>query len=135
MARIKYYGNEHKMLKEIGFNNNKQIENDDALKIIKKITRHFKFSVSSIRFYGGIVNNRGMAYPNGCIRLQNQPKIGTILHELAHVYNLNKYHNWRHSKKLMRTVKRFAKYTLKKNYWNMGIPEESFIEVMEKVIL
>ena len=91
-----------------------KVTDKEAVKICKKLARHFKFYISKIRFYG---YKRGFVNAYGIIRLPHNPSIGIICHECAHLLEYEKYHNFRHNKKLLNIMKRFINYCRKKNYW------------------
>lgn len=87
----------------------------EALKITNKLARHFKISLGEMRFYG---NGGGCAYyTRSSIRLPHNPSLLLIIEELAHLYNVQKYRNGHHTKKLMKTIGKMVKYAKKKNYW------------------
>jgi len=116
MTWIKFYDKERE---EFPLEAELTVSDKDCVKICKKIARHFKFHLGEIRFYGRNGYHNCEAYDDGSIRFVHNPSILHICHELAHIHNLQKYGNWRHNKKLLRTIKRFVNYCRKKNYWNM----------------
>lgn len=110
---LKYY---EKMWKKFRTEYDYHISDKEAIKVCKKLARHFKIPLKDVRFYG---KHRGMAYTNYKIRIPHKPSIGIICHELAHLFNYQKYHNWYHNKRLLRTEKKFVNYCRKKQYWNL----------------
>ena len=112
--RLKFYGDERR---EFPTEFNMKITQDEAEKITKKLSRHFKFTAPEINFR----YNRedcGLAKLGGWImNLPKSPNLGIMIHELAHFHNYEKYKNSNHSKKLMKTIRRFVNYCRKKNYW------------------
>ena len=114
MWKVKFYADEREEFpNEFGM----KITQDEALKIIKKLSRHFKFRCPGVVFkYSD--GDRGLAKLGGWImNLPKSPNLGITLHELAHFHNQEKYKNSNHNKKLMRTLRRFMKYCRNKNYW------------------
>jgi len=111
MTYLKFYQDEHKEFEtEFKF----KVSNEHAKKIVRKLSLHFEFRVNSIRFYGN--RQSGTAYPYA-IRLSNNPNISLICHECAHLYNRQKTGDWGHNKKLMKTIRKFVRYSCKKGYW------------------
>lgn len=118
--RIKYYAIEDKALDEINFNSKLKVNEKDALRIVKKLSRHFKLNEPEIYFYGKI--DYGFACRNkNKIKLAHEPSLGVLIHELGHIWiNQNKLFTGKaHTKKLLRIVKRFAKYIMNKEYWGI----------------
>jgi len=111
MANLKYYAKERERFKT---ESELRFTDSDSLKITKKLARHFKFSLSEVRFWG---YRSGLARSLTRIRLSHSPSLLLIAHELAHIFNKQKYGNWRHSKKLTKTVSRFLHYCAKMSYW------------------
>lgn len=118
MVYLKYYEIEKKELANMGFNLDGVLDEKTSLKMVKKLSRHFKINEPEIYFYGKI--DYGFAYrEKNLIKLAHNPTIGTLIHELGHIYiNQNNLNMGKaHTKKLLRIVKRFAKYIIKKEYW------------------
>jgi len=114
MVWLKFYQKERqRFLKAF----NHKVTDEQARKIIKKLVRHFKIPLVLIDFRGH--HGGGHAHSN-IISVSHNPAIGVLCHELAHVFNKAKYGNWKHNKKLMRTIGTFIKYCEKKNYWENG---------------
>lgn len=86
-------------------------------KVCRKIARHFKFEVSSIYFRGRQLSAYSW-YNEKRIRFCHNPSFLLVAHELAHLYNFQKYHSGRHDKKLMKTIEKFLLYCEKKNYFS-----------------
>lgn len=122
MAYLNFYREEHK---EFETEFNFKVSNKHAKKIIRKLSLHFEFKVNSIRFYGN--RQSGLAYPYS-IRVSNNPNILLICHECAHLHNKQKTGDWRHSKKLMKTIKKFVHYSRKKGYWLNSILTKNGLE-------
>lgn len=105
---LKFYLQERQLFPE-AFST--KVSDDLARKIVKKLIRHFygrkASSCPSVRFYG---HKQSGALGWG-MRLSHNPSIGLICHEVAHMRVS------RHSKKLMRLIKKMVKYCKKKNYW------------------
>lgn len=120
MANLKYYEKERERFKT---ESELRFTDSDSLKITKKLARHFKFRVSEIRFWGN--RGKGQARNISQIRLSHSPSLLLIAHELGHLFNKQKLGNWRHSKRLTKTVSRFLVYCRKKAYWG-------FIPVSQK---
>jgi hypothetical protein len=99
--------------------------NKDKVGIItKKLCRHFKIGLVSIRYYGNGVGDSGQAtLSKRVMRLDHCPSYRTLIHELSHFYikDNGMVIEKHHTKKMMRTIKMFAKYVMKKNYWKKGI--------------
>ncbi len=111
--RLKFYEKERE---EFPTEFNMRITQKDAEKINKKISRHFKFKAPTIMFRYN--TDHGLAKYGGWImNLPKSPNLGLLLHELAHFNNYEKTGKGNHTKKLMRTIRRFIKYCQKKNYW------------------
>jgi hypothetical protein len=102
---------------------NIQIEDKIAFIIINKIKRHFKFIVNEVSFNA---YKNGTAFINSSkIRIPSNTTIGMVLHELAHLYNFQKFNNYNHNKKLLKTILRFYKYCIKLNWWRLiQLPEK-----------
>ncbi len=104
--KLKFYENERKEYPEIF---NMDITQSDAYKITKKITRHYKFKMPTIKFRYN--TQHGLAkYDSWIMNLPKQPTLGLLLHELAHFHNEEKKGNGYHNKKLMTVIRRFIKY-------------------------
>ena len=118
---LKYYEKENQMFEAVGFDKDLRVTEKDALKIIRKLCRHFKFAEPEVVFYGQR-DSGAMFYDTCVIRLNHQPKISLLIHELCHFWQvrLGICRRW-HTKKLIRLVKRMAKYVMKKNYWIGGV--------------
>ena len=126
MARLKFYENERIMLDKLGFKprNNRITEKKHILLVIKKLCKHFKFDLPDVRFYGN--SDSGSAkVKSRVIRLDHNPSYQVVIHELAHIYNHDNDLDGEkcHTKKLMKTIKKFAKYIMKKQYWVKPEPE------------
>lgn len=122
MARLKFYEDEQCMLDSIGFKpRSVRIMNKNEVKIItKKLCRHFKIELVSIRYYGNGVGDSGQATLNKRVmRLDHYPSYRTLIHELSHFYikDNGMVVEKHHTKIMMRTIKKFAKYVMKKKYW------------------
>lgn len=118
MTRLKFYDKENMMLKELGFFPREiRINKSQTLMICRKLSKHFKFSLPEISFYGNLDSGSYHQGFNKWIRFNNNPSYQVVIHELAHHYNQEQFDNCKHTKKLMKTIKRFAKYVMKKNYW------------------
>lgn len=115
---LKFYQKEHKLFPE---QSKMFVSDKDAIKISKKLCRHFKFRLHQyygVSFYGNMKNNNGHAY-RWRIKIPHNCSILLLIHELAHCHNFQKYHNGHHTKRLMTTIKRMINYCKKMNYWNM----------------
>ena len=93
-------------------------EKQEALKVCKKLARHFK--LGDVTFYFD-TNHTGLA--NGrwnTIRLPRKNiSLGLINHEIAHLVTYKKFGNKvGHSKKFMRCLKQVNNYTKKKFYFD-----------------
>jgi len=99
-----------------------RVSDEEAIKIAKKLKRHFKIPGFSITFYNSHKNtDRGKCLNPWLIRLAHSPSVGTICHELAHLYNRQHYGNWNHNNRLLRTLRMLIGYCERKNYWNSDI--------------
>ena len=116
--RIKYYDRENDQLDLMGFNRKLKLDEKTAISITRKLSRHFKFTEPEIYFYGSKDSGYASQHENR-IKVAHEPTLGTLIHELAHRYTIEKHlvSEKFHTKKLMQTTKRFAKYIMKKNYW------------------
>ena len=120
---LKFYSEETDMIESLGVNTEQIIlGKNDTLVIARKLCRHFKFREPEIKFYGTRDSGSMIGY---WIRVSHHPSLYVLIHELAHVFNMEKYHDTRHCKKLMSTIKRFTKYCIKKNFWGLDEPEEA----------
>lgn len=99
-----------------------QISGHQAQLLANKLTRHYKFRKITV-----LTNARscGHAY----WRYIDIPKITTVgltIHEIAHIYNYDKYSHYRHDKKLHTTIKRFSNYFrkhLKEQFSTLELPK------------
>ena len=116
--RVKYYDRENEQLDQMGFNRKLKLSEKAAVSITRKLSRHFKFPEPEIYFYGNLNSGYASQYENR-IKVAHEPTLGVLIHELAHRFTIEKglVNEKFHTKKLMRVVKRFAKYIMKKNYW------------------
>lgn len=88
----------------------------EAEQIIRKVARHFKVKVGTIRFRG--IRDRGYAsWSDNAIRLNHSPNIETLCHEVSHHFERQHHNNKRHDKRLTRTIGRLLNYCAKKDYW------------------
>ncbi len=105
---LAFYEEEHKLFPEAY---STKVSDAEAEKIVRKLLRHFGFSVTArnvhVRFYG----NRQTGACGWDIRLSHNPTVGLVCHEVSH-----KFHT-RHDKKLTRWMKRMIAYCYKKNLW------------------
>ena len=90
-----------------------KVDDEKTRMIIAKITRHFKFKVLTVRFWGKRNNGRAWTYE---ICLSHNPAVAVICHELAHSHNQQKYANMHHNKKLLRTMTRFIEFCRRKGF-------------------
>jgi Zn-dependent peptidase ImmA (M78 family) len=118
MGRLKYYDKEKKQLDLLGFDYKSIVNSKEAIKIVRKLSRHFKITEPEIYFYGKMDYGYASTHIN-MIKLSHNPSYYSVIHELGHIYTIqNKLLSGKfHTKKLTRIVKRFAKYIIKKNYW------------------
>lgn len=117
---LKFYQKESELFPK---EDNLILSDKETLMITKKLSRHFKFMINQVRFYGR-GKNHSVAYEDG-IRLNHNPYLLVLIHELSHVYNYQKI-QWKkpyykaHTKRLMHTMKKFIHYCRRKKYWNCG---------------
>ena len=122
MPSLKFYDKEADMINSLGVNTRGILLNkNETLVIARKLCRHFKFREPEIKFYGTRDSGSMIGH---WIRVSNQPSLYVLIHEMAHVFNAEKYQNRNHTKKLMSTIKRFTKYCMKKNFWGLNDPKE-----------
>lgn len=115
MPRLKFYDKEADVVKSLGVNTrNIILEKNDVLVITRKLCRHFKFREPEIKFYGTRDSGAMLGH---WMRVSNNPSLYVLIHELSHIYKLEKYYDDRHTKKLMTIIKRFTKYCIKKDFW------------------
>lgn len=88
-----------------------------ALKICKKITRHFKFKIGKIRFRKLNSSYGRATYDNSSITFMHGPSILTICHELAHLYQYQKIGKSYHGKQLLSIIRRMLAYCESKGWW------------------
>jgi len=113
MTYLKFYQKENDAFKT---EYNIHLEDKQAIKIAKKISRHFKFTVNEIKIYGK--KSHGYAWFRlNKIKIPHNTSLSLLIHELAHLYEYQKHNNERHNKQLMKTIQKFIKYCRKKNYW------------------
>lgn len=103
---------------------------DEAIKICKKLNRHFKVG-ASFRFSN---NSIGQAYWNGLIDLPKKDiALAMICHEVGHLVSQKKYgHAGKgHNKRLAKTNKRIFRYAIKYLPINtlLGINNQLLLEV------
>jgi len=111
---LKFYQNERKIFSPYF---DMEINEQAATIVINKLKKHFNFNVFKVSF---TAYKNGTAYPRqSSISLPPNMGLGFILHELAHLYNYQKYNNCHHNKKLMKTISRFFKYCIKLNFWGL----------------
>jgi hypothetical protein len=122
LPSLKFYGKEAEMIHSLGVNTRRIVlDKNEALVVARKLCRHFKFREPEIKFYGSRDSGTMIGY---WIRVSQQPSLYVLIHELAHVYNMEKYRNRGHTKKLMSTIKRFTKYCIKKEFWGLNDAKE-----------
>ena len=100
----------------------KQVSQEDARKIVKKLRRHFKIPVykQGLAFTnrsGGRASEYGITLPNSQLI-----QLGLIAHEVAHQVAWEKYGLVHHNKKYKRSMKKIVNYIRKKDYWSDSIP-------------
>ena len=123
---LKFYSEETDMIESLGVNTEQIIlGKNDTLVIARKLCRHFKFREPEIKFYGTRDSGSMIGH---WIRVSKTPSLYVLIHELAHVYNGEKFYNDRHTKKLMSTIMRFTKYCMKKNFWGLDKPREVILD-------
>lgn len=116
MTYLKFYKKENDWYDEIGFRHEMVLSQKEVMVISAKLSRHFKFPLPELRFYGTLDSGTYFQRVN-MIRVSKVPTLGTLTHELAHAYQQHKIGDSKHNKKLMRVIKKFARYIMKKNYW------------------
>jgi hypothetical protein len=130
------------MITSLGTNTEKiRLTEKETWGITRKLCRHFKFpEPKEIRFFGGD-NSRGIAeLLKYSIRVPHNTSLKLLLHELGHLYVYHKKYSESslselfdnsnekyHTKKLMRILKRFTKYCMKKKFWEK-IDDETTID-------
>ena len=87
-----------------------KLSDSEAVKIAKKLTRHFKLKFGSVRFYGNSQSGR-CSWWTAELRLSHNPSLGLVCHEVAHLGEK------RHSKKLMKLMGKLIRYCEKMKYW------------------
>jgi len=86
---------------------------DDTRFVGRKIIKHFKIDC----YWINVVSVRnGHAYSHA-ISLPRRTDFGMLCHELAHVWEKQKYGKTEHRKRLMKLIGRIVRYCEKKNYW------------------
>ncbi len=108
-------------------------EKQEALKVCKKLARHFKLGDVDFRFDK---NKNGSACGRlNYIRLPRKNiLLGLITHEIAHLVAYNKFGNCHHDKKFMRYLKQVNNYAKKKFYfdnfvkWTIKLESITFFE-------
>lgn len=116
----------HKYRKEQGIYKdayNRKVSNAEAELIARKLARHFKLRIS-IRFWGN--RQTGCAYHSGLLRISNNPSVGLIAHEVAHVLDrkrrmiglaVRKLKSRHGSKRWLKLVGRVLAYGNKHGWW------------------
>lgn len=91
----------------------------EALAISKKLSRHFKFTVAKVKFYGKI--NCGYSwFMLRRIKVCHKPSLLVFVHELVHLYEYQVHSNKRHNKHMLKSIAKFLKYCNKMNYWRVN---------------
>lgn len=114
--RLAFYQKEYQLFPEAY---STKVSDKNAIKIVQKLLKHFgKKRMSKtihVRFWG---NRQSGSSSWNEIRLSHNPSVGLICHEVGHKFVS------RHSKKLMRFMKKAIRYCNKMNYWEMTLKEE-----------
>lgn len=120
MPHLKYY---YKEATKFSTATNIKLEHVFAVKIAKKIARHFKVKMDVEKRPS---RNTGHAWYYD-IQLPKQSSLLMICHEVAHLFEQQKRSNRGHNKKLMSTVKRMVQYALKMfpKWLDSFVPKES----------
>jgi hypothetical protein len=106
MPPLKYYYAEADRFRVAA---NIKLYHDWAVKVAKKIARHFKVKCNVEKKPS---RNTGHAWYYD-IQLPKEPSLLMVCHEVAHLYEQQKRSNCKHNKKLMTTVKRMVQFALK----------------------
>lgn len=105
-----------------------------ALKICKKLARHFKFELEKVRFLKMRRSAGRATLANSSITLMHGPSILVICHELAHLYQYQKTGKTYHGKKLLSIIRRMLAYCESKGWWiSESVIAERMIERNPKV--
>lgn len=113
---LKFYAKEKLMFEKLGIKHEMILSHKEIIVISAKLCRHFKFRQPEIRFYGNI--DSGTFSPSYYwIRVSNRPSLGILIHELSHAYEADVFGKTKHTKRLMRLIKKLGNYCMKKNYW------------------
>ena len=110
---MKFYATERE---EFQTENNAHFEDTQAELICRKISRHYKIKLRAVTFRN-LKCSAGLAHIDHTITFQHEPSLMVICHELAHVYQWSVNRETRHSKKLLRIMRKMLKFAKKKNYW------------------
>jgi hypothetical protein len=134
MPYLKYYRTEREKYKEAF---SQKLESTKEIKIvIGKLLRHFKLRQVQVGWNSG--NRTSYAGNNGIvINVDNGKDFGTICHEVAHIYQLqklynSKYESW-HNKEHEKIFKRMINYCKKKNWFQVELKRRTAIKT-KKVI-
>lgn len=112
MNNLKFYDIERELFpKEFEL----KLSNFENLRIARKLARHFKIQVNLIKFKRGRFSLADTYFK--VIQYLHNTSLGSVCHELAHLWNEQKFNNSNHNKKLMRTIEKLVIYCRKKNYF------------------
>ncbi len=104
--------------------------------IAKKVSRHYKLGVKSVKFFGNVDSGHAWKFYD-MIKISHNPSLLVVAHELNHFLIWKKYPN-RHvnhgSKKWQRCLQRIIDYCEKKNWWKeeLGHRAEKQVKTFEK---
>lgn len=103
-AKLKFYDTENNMFKR---EYDIWVTYSQALKIVTSVSQHFKVPVNTVTFYRHECASATNYYE---IRLNYNPSLLQVIHELAHLHNLHHYGNWHHNKQLLYTITAIITY-------------------------
>ena len=124
MAYLLFYRNEKEEFKEAF---EKKLDYKEARIVYEKLKRHYNL-YGHLEFTDRIGAGKCW-YGSGKIILRWQTNFGVLCHELAHLYEYQKYNKHRHGKRLRRIIKSMVNYCKKKNYWEDELAKRTEIKV------
>ena len=93
----------------------KELHQQTAMMVVKKLCRHFKVNHLQVRWTSGRNRPKGSRYY--IILNVDWNNFGVLCHEIAHTIQIRKYDAAGHNKKHWRIFKRLIRYCRKKNWF------------------
>ena len=130
MANLKYYRNERIEFRT-EFDN--MIYYDALVVVTKKLCKHFKLTNVNIETTSGRNYSRANRYR---VKINTDDmSFGTLCHELAHVYQLQRLDYRKgdrfHDKKHRKIMIRMLNYCNKKNYWKAELDKKFVVKLIK----